>query len=184
MSKSPKQNISLKMIATLAMLVAISIVLGKFLAIPVGDVLRFSFENLPIIFAGITFGAIPAVLVAVTADILGCILVGFAINPIVTLGAATIGVVSGIVPQLIRKHKSISRVPLIIITVALSHLCGSVLIKTFGLAVFYDIPIPLLMIWRFLNYTVVGALEILIISVLLERDGMRRQIEQILSKSK
>ena len=50
MPKNQKQNISLKMTAALAMLVAISIILGKYLAISVGEVLRFSLENLPIIY--------------------------------------------------------------------------------------------------------------------------------------
>ncbi len=179
MSKIQKQNISLKMTAVLAMLAAISIILGKYLAIPVGDVLRFSFENLPIIFAGIAFGAIPALLVGVTADIIGCILVGYGINPIVTLGAAVIGIIAGLVPKLIRKRTPLARTPLIIITVIIAHLCGSVLIKTFGLAAFYAMPMHLLLLWRLLNYTVVATLEIIILAVLFNRDGVRREIEKI-----
>ena len=184
MPKSPKQNISLKMTVALAMLAAISIILGKYLAIPVGNVLRFSFENLPIIFAGVAFGAFPAMLVAIIADILGCILVSYPINPIVTLGAAIIGVVAGITPRLVKKLTPLSQTPLVIITVALSHLCGSVLIKTFGLAVYYDMPIPLLMMWRLLNYAVVGALEIIIISILLKRESVRQEIDKFKLKSK
>ena len=41
-----------------AFFAAVSMVLGKYLAIGVGDVLRFSFENLPIIFIGFAFGPI------------------------------------------------------------------------------------------------------------------------------
>lgn len=184
MSKIQKQSISLKMTVTLAMLTAISIILGKYLAIPVGDVLRFSFENLPIIFAGIAFGAIPALLVGITADIVGCILVGYTINPVVTLGAAVIGVVAGIVPMLLRRRKALGEKLTIILTVAISHICGSVLIKTLGLAAFYAMPIHLLMLWRLLNYTVVATLEIIILTVLLNRDEVRYQIEKIRAKSK
>lgn len=184
MSKIQKQNISLKMTVALAMLAAISIILGKFLAIPVGDVLRFSFENLPIIFAGIVFGAIPALLVGVTADIIGCILVGFAINPVVTLGAAVIGLTAGIVPVLLKRYTPLGEKLIMIITVVVSHFCGSVLVKTFGLAAFYAMPIHLLLVWRLLNYTVVAVLEIIILIVLLNRDDVRCQIEKIKTKSK
>lgn len=184
MFKNQKQNISLEMTASLAMLVAISIILGKYLAIPVGEVLRFSFENLPIIFAGIAFGPLPAMLVGITADIVGCILVGYGINPIVTLGAAVIGLISGFIPMLLKKYTKLSGAPLIIITAALSHLFGSVLIKTFGLAVFYDMPLFILMLWRLLNYAIVSSLEILLLCILFKRDGIRRQIEKLKQKSK
>lgn len=184
MSKNQNQNISLKLTASLAMLVAISIILGKYLAISVGEVLRFSFENLPIIFAGIAFGPLSALLVAVTGDLVGCLLVGYAVNPLVTLGAAAIGLASGFAPMLLKKYSKLSGTPLIIITVVLSHLFGSVLIKTFGLAVFYDMPLFILMLWRLLNYAIVSALEILLLCVLFKRDGIRQQIEKIRQKSK
>ena len=184
MPKGKKQNISLRMTAALAMLAAISIILGKYLAIPVGDTLRFSFENLPIIFAGIAFGAIPAILVAITADVVGCVLVGFAINPVVTLGAAAIGALSGVIPMLIKKHTKIKRLPLVIITVITSHIIGSVIIKTLGLAAFYNMPVTILMLWRMLNYTAVGSLEILLIFILFSREEVCREIDKIRQKSK
>ena len=184
MPGSQKQNISLKMTAALAMLVAISIILGKYLALSVGEVLRFSLENLPIIFAGIAFGPLAGVLVAVAADLIGCVLVGFAVNPLVTVGAAVIGAVSGFAPILLKRYTEISGTPLVIITVVLSHLCGSVNIKTLGLAMFYDMPIFILMLWRLLNYAIVSAAEALLLCILLKRDGVRRQIEKIRQKSK
>ena len=184
MSKTGKYSPSLKLTAALSMLVAASIILGKYLAIPVGDVLRFSFENLPIIFAGIAFGPLSALLVAVAADLIGCIMVAYAINPLVTLGAAAVGLCAGFIPKLLKKHTSFGEKQLIIITVALSHILGSVIIKTLGLAVFYDMPIFILMLWRLLNYAVVATGESLLICALLKRDGIRSQIEKIRPKSK
>ena len=184
MSKSRNYSPSLKLTAALAMLVAISIVLGKYLALSVGDVLRFSFENLPIIFAGIAFGPLGGVLVAVTADLVGCLLVAYAVNPLVTLGAAVIGLCAGFTPALLKKYTSVSDKGVVIVTVTLSHLLGSVVIKTLGLAVFYDMPIIILMLWRLLNYAIVSTGEILLIYVLLKRDGVRMEIDKLRSKSK
>lgn len=184
MQKNKKQNISLKMTATLAMMVAISIILGKYLALSLGEVLRFSLENLSVIFSGIVFGPLAGVLVAVTADLVGCVMVGYTVNPLVTLGAAVIGLVSGFAPVLLKKYTAISGTGIVIITVVLSHLCGSVLIKTFGLAVFYDMPIFILMLWRLLNYTIVSVAESLILCVLFKREKVIRQIEKIKQESK
>lgn len=163
----------------LAMLVAISIILGKYLALSIGEVLRFSFENLPIIFAGIAFGPISAMLVAVAADLLGCLLVGYAINPLVTVGAAVIGLSSGSVALLLKRFTGAKALSVVILSTAAAHILGSVGIKTLGLAVFYDMPIPVLMLWRLLNYTIIAVLEILIIYLLLKSRGVKSQISKI-----
>ena len=90
-----------------AFLVAISIVCGKYLAIRGGDVLRFSFENLPILLAGIAFG------------------------------------------------------PLV------------------GLAAFYDMPLYALMLWRLLNYLIIGVLEYVILLVILKNKNVRAQLSRL-----
>ena len=176
-----QKNQALKVTATLAMLVAISIIAGKFLAIRGGDILRFSFENLPIIFAGIAFGPVPAILVGVVADLIGCLMVGYAINPIVTLGAAAIGAASGIA-YILLKRTPIADSAAIVITVILSHLVGSVLIKTFGLAVFYDMPLWLLMLWRLLNYLIVGAIEAVLLLAIMKNKEIRARLSRLGTK--
>ena len=87
---------NLKLTVILALLCAISIVAGKYLAIRGGDVMRFSLENMPVIFAGMAFGPVAGMLVGVVSDLIGCVLVGYTINPLVTVGAGAIGLVSGL----------------------------------------------------------------------------------------
>jgi ECF transporter S component (folate family) len=152
-------------LACSALFVALSIVCGKYLAIPFGNILRFSFENLPIILSGVLFGPIAAAVVGALADILGCILVGYSINPLVTAGAISIGVISGAVYRIMKKAPSALKLAL---SVAAAHVVGSVVIKTFGLAAWYDIPTLELMLWRLLNYVIVGTLEFIILYAVLK----------------
>ena len=167
MQKTTKSKVAvfgtLKVMVAVSLLVAMSIVCGKYLAVGVGNVLRFSFENLPIIMAGIMFGPIVGIAAGVAADLIGCLLVGYAINPLVTLGAATVGGVSGLVFALLKKRASLPQALTVALSVAAAHLCGSVLIKTVGLAAFYDMPLALLMLWRLLNYAIVGSAEYVLI---------------------
>ena len=173
----------LKLVAALAMLSAISIICGKYLAIRGGDILRFSFENLPIIFAGIAFGPVSGVLVGVVADLVGCVMVGYTINPIVTLGAAVIGAVAGICRILLRKV-GINGAFSTVISVGAAHILGSVIIKTFGLAAFYDMPLFALMLWRLLNYVIVGAIEGALLVVLLKNREVTRLISGMRPQAK
>ena len=174
---------SLNVVITLALLVAISIICGKFLALRVGDILRFSFENMPIIFAATAFGPIAGATVGIIADLLGCVLVGYTINPIVTIGAAAIGVVAGIVPIFLKKY-NLRPIIIIILTVFSSHLVGSVIIKTAGLAAFYDMPYFMLMLWRGLNYIIVGAVECVALDTLLKNKGVSMQLKKLKEQQK
>lgn len=171
-----KKRISTRLMVLLSMLVALSIVAGKMLAFNITEIMRFSVENLPIMLAGLCFGPIAGMAVGLVADIVGCIIVGYAINPLVTLGAVVIGLVSGIVPKL--SHFK-ATVPKVVLSVFVSHLLGSVLIKSFGLAAYYDFPIHITMLWRGLNYLIVGAVECVALICVLKSEGINKQIEKI-----
>ena len=164
-----------------ALLSAISIVCGKYLAFNMGEFLRFSFENLPIIFAGAAFGSVVGAAVGAVADLVGCLLVGYSINPIVTLGAAAIGALAGLY-RYVRFFKGgrLWDILKISSTVATAHLIGSVVIKSFGLSVFYDMPLIILMLWRLLNYLIVGVLEGFILYHLLRNKSIRIEISKIM----
>ena len=164
-------------------LAAMSIVFGKYRAINLGEVIRISFENTPIIFAGIAFGPIVGAVVGIVADLVGCLLVGYAINPVITIGAAAIGAVSGVFCFFVRKREGVSRYILIICAIFLSHIIGSVLIKTIGLAAFYAMPYHVLLLWRALNYLIVGALETLILVPLLSNRRINDEIKKLGGKT-
>lgn len=159
-------------------MVAISILMGKYLAIRGGDVMRFSLENTPIILSGIAFGPGAGALVGLVADLVGCVMVGYTINPLVTLGAVAIGLISGFVPRILAKININGRLSLAI-TVAVAHLVGSVVIKTLGLAAYYDMPFLILLLWRVLNYLIVGALDGIVVHILLSRKEIDKQIKEL-----
>lgn len=175
---------SLTILVISAFLAAISIVCGKYLAIRGGDVMRFSFENMPILMAGMLFGPIVGAVVGVVADLIGCVMVGYTINPVVTVGAASIGFVGGLVYYILGKIKKCPYVLKISVSVGAAHIIGSVLIKTVGLAAFYDMPLGILMLWRLLNYLIVGVLEGFILWYLLKNKALLREINAILSKTR
>ena len=110
-------------------------------------------------------------------------MVGYTINPIVTLGAAAIGAVSAICHTLLKKI-GINSALNTALSVAVAHVVGSVLIKTFGLAAFYSLPIWALMLWRLLNYVIVGAVEAALLIVLMRNKEILRLLSEIKPKKK
>ncbi len=172
--KHTRSKRALRVTVAMSLMVAISIVCGKYLAIPGGEILRFSFENLPILMSGILFGPAAGALVGAVADLVGCALVGYAVNPLVTLGAVAIGLTSGFLWQLLGRV-NVSYVAKIVFSVGGAHLVGSVLIKTVGLSAYYAIPIGVLALWRLLNYVIVGGIEGTLLFFLLKNKALQKQ---------
>ena len=168
-----------------ALLAAMSLILGKFLQIPTpfSEIVRISFENLPVILAGIVLGPLAGAMTGAVADLVGCLAYGYSINPLITLGAAAAGLVSGCVSLLLRRAPLLLRISL---SAVAAHLVGSVLIKTAGLAAWYLASYQMgyteLMLWRLLNYAIIAVLEITLLYMLLRHRGVARQLERMCKK--
>ncbi|MBQ9777554.1 MAG: folate family ECF transporter S component, partial [Clostridia bacterium] len=137
----------------------------------------------PVILAGIVLGPLAGAMTGAVADLVGCLAYGYSINPLITLGAAAVGLVSGSASLLLRKSPLLLRIS---VSALLAHLVGSVLIKTAGLAAWYlasyEIGYAELVLWRLLNYAIIAVLEITLLYILLRHRGVARQLERMCKK--
>ena len=167
------------------LLAAMSLILGKFLQIPTpfAEFVRISFENLPVILAGLALGPLAGAMTGAVADLVGCLAYGYSINPIITLGAASVGFVAGALGWILSRAPLLCRIS---VSAIAAHLVGSVGIKTAGIAAWYLSKYSLgyveLMLWRLLNYTIIAALEIAILYALLRHRGFQKQLERMCKK--
>ena len=164
-----KNILSPRVLCRAALLAALSILLGKFLQIPTGlPYLRISFENLPLLLCGYAYGPLCGALCAVCADLAGCMLYGYTPIPLITVGAALIGGLSGVFGRC-----GFFRPPRLALAVTTAHLFGSVLVKTAALASVYAMPYPTLLLFRAGLYLCTGGAEFLILYFLLKRKAFR-----------
>jgi ECF transporter S component (folate family) len=168
-----------------ALLAAMSLILGKFLQIPnpFSEFVRISFENLPVILAGIVLGPLAGAMTGAVADLVGCLAYGYSINPLITLGAAAVGLVAGLCGFLLARTPLLCRLSL---SAVAAHLVGSVLVKTAGVAAWYlskyEIGYLELTLWRLLNYSIIAVLEIAVLYALLRHRGFQKQLERMCRK--
>ena len=168
-----------------ALLAAMSLILGKFLQIPTpfAEFVRISFENLPVILAGIVLGPLAGAMTGAVADLVGCLAYGYSINPLITLGAASAGFAAGVFGWLFARAPLLLRISL---SAVAAHLIGSVGIKTAGIAAWYLAKYNLgyleLTLWRLLNYSIIAVLEIAILFALLRHRGFQKQLERMCRK--
>ncbi len=186
-----KQDLSVvgnvRVLCLCAMLAAMSLILEKFLQIPnpFQEIIRISFGNLPLILSGLVFGPFIGAMTGAVADLLGCALYGYAINPLVTLGAVTVGFVAGVSANYLLNvsHKTSLRV---ILATVNAHALGSVLVKSIGLAAWYlgsyHMGLAELILWRLLTYAIVGTAECVLLCILLRHRAVVSQLERMKKK--
>jgi ECF transporter S component (folate family) len=164
-------------LATAAMFVALSVVIGMFCKTFLnfsGGLIRITFENLPIILSGIFFGPWVGGLVGAIADLVSYLLSPqiYPPNLIVTLGAFSVGVISGLVSRYVVRCHGVKQ---IIVSGAAAHIIGSMIIKSIGLYQFYQWGI----LFRIPLYLVIASLEICLLCVLWNRAAFRRLLEKL-----
>ena len=163
-SKSSTGRISVRTLTLAAMLTALSVIIGIFCKnfLNFGNGLfRITFENLPILAVGLTFGPIVGAVSGLATDLISYFLSKqvYPINPLVTLGALAIGLVEGLVSHYIVKRPGKAR---IIVSAALAHLVGSMILKPLGLYQFYGVAV----LWRIPLYLLIAPVEIVLLCLL------------------
>lgn len=166
------RNKNLRAIIITAIFAALSIVLGKFAAINIGDSIRISFENLPIMLTSFLFGPIYGAACGVVADVLGCVLRGYSMIPLITVASALMGIIPWLVLVILKKKNTIQ----IMIAGVVSHVVCSMLVKTFALHIVYNSPYSVLFSTRVPIYLATALLESYICVILMKRKFVQKEI--------
>ena len=102
------------------------------------------------------------------ADIIGGVLAGYAINPLITLGAASIGLVGGLGWQKLSHLRTGNR---LWCSVLAAHFVGSMVINSLALHIFYGYAWAVL-IARIPNALVLTAVNTVLLRILLENRAL------------
>ena len=155
---------SVKKLVFSALLTALCVVIGWVCkAYLTFGAIRITFENIPVLLSGILLGPLYGAAVGAASDVVSALLSGFGINPVITVGSAMIGAVSGLFSEYIMKKNGFVRVWSVSL---FSHAIGSMMIKSFGLWM-YDYAWQLLAL-RVPLYIVIGTAEAYIIYIMLK----------------
>ena len=105
MQKNKKMTWDTRTLVFLGLLVAMHIVLVRLVVIDLGSY-RITIGSVCTILAGLWFGPVAGGVSGLISDVLGCILKGYAINPLITVAA----ILWGVIPALMRPLMTGSKV--------------------------------------------------------------------------
>lgn len=168
-------------LSSAAILAAISFLLGFLAKIIQGTgILRLTIENLPVILSGIAFGPAVGAAVGIGADLLSCITAGQPPLPLITLGAAAVGIVSGLLGKKISLQRP--RFLSVLLCEAAAQTVGSLIIKTAALALAFPTIDGWLFVLRVPTYLLIIAVESVLLYFLLRSPLVGRELSKILPK--
>lgn len=131
--QNKKANLTVKTVASCALLAAISIVMARLLSFSTPDGIRWSLDKFPLFLAGMLFGPLMGGMTGFVADMLGS-LMQFGFNPFLCPPAILYGVFGGLFRWYLVKKFSVVRLGIAyLFPVAL----GSILYQSCALAYFY-----------------------------------------------
>ena len=176
-SRRAKSKAALQRLVLGAMLAAMSVVIGMFCKSFLnfgGGLWRVTFENLPIILAGIFLGPVTGGMVGIVSDLTSYLLSPqiYPPNLIVTFGAFAVGVTAGLMARFAVRERGAKQIAL---SAAVAHVIGSMIIKPIGLVQFSHwavlVRIPL--------YLMIAPLEIFLLCLLWRQKSFRKLFEKI-----
>ena len=108
------------------------------------------------------------------ADIIGGILAGYAINPLITLGAASIGLVGGWLWQTLHTLRLGQR---LLLSVVAAHVVGSIIINSLALHIFYGYAWSVLAA-RVPNALILAAVNTVLLRLLMENKAVMAAVKK------
>ena len=163
---------SVRTLVMLALLTAMSIVFARVFTISTGFV-RFNLGALPTHLAAVWFGPAGGFAVGALADMIGGTLSGYSINPLITLGAGSVGLVSGLLFRQLSQLRLGLRLQL---SITAGHVVGSVIINSIALHLFYGYAWPVLAA-RIPNALILSAVNTVLVRLLLQNKALREIVQ-------
>ena len=154
------KKINTKLVVTVGLLVAIHIILSRFLSINAWNI-KIGFAFVPVFIAAWLYGPVPAARGGGLGDFLGAIL--FPIGPYCpgfTLSCALTGVIFGV---LLHKEQTLPR---IVCAVVLNQFGVSLLLTSLWISILYGSPYQALLVTRVVQAALLTAVELCTITVL------------------
>ena len=143
-AKKQHMNVfSVRSLCFMALLIALQIILARYVGWQVSAGLRISFETIPILLAGMWLGPVPGLIVAIVSDFLGTILSGYGAY---FIPLAITPVFNAVVPPLVFKYIFKDKITVVncVIVLFVVQAIASMLLGTYALTWYYklvlDIP--------------------------------------------
>lgn len=148
---SSKQHWNVQTLVYMALIVAMHLVLTRVFVIELGAY-RISIGSVATIMAGLWLGPVAGGVCGLTADLIGCFMKGYAVNPFLTVAAILWGVIPGLAKPFFAKKSKTGKTVGICVSVVITAVCSSLILTTTGLVLLLGYNFYAIMPGRLLQF--------------------------------
>lgn len=138
----------------MALLVAMQLILTRVLVIEIGPNYRITVGAVCTVLAGLWMGPAAGGICGLCADVVGCFLKGYAVNPIITIAAILWGVVPALAKRFYMNRGKKGKTVGICISIYFTGILSTLFFTTMGLVVFYGSPLLQILPGRIVQYLI------------------------------
>lgn len=147
------QHWNVRTLVFMALMIALHLVLTRVFVIELGAY-RISVGSVSTILAGLWLGPVAGGVCGLTADIIGCFIKGYAINPFITVAAILWGVIPALVrPVIVNKTKK-AKTAIICGSVVVTAVFSSLVFTTAGLVLMMGFNFYAIMPGRLIQFAI------------------------------
>ena len=132
---SSKQYWNVSTLVYMALLVALHLVLTRVFVIELGAY-RISIGSVATIMAGLWLGPVAGGVCGLAADLIGCFMKGYAVNPFITLAAILWGVIPALAKPFFANRTKKMKAVGISVSIVITAVFSSLILTTAGLVIF------------------------------------------------
>lgn len=150
---SSKTYWNVKTLVFMALLVAMHLVLTRVLVIELGAY-RISVGSVCTILAGVWLGPVAGGVCGLAADLIGCFMKGYAVNPFITIAAILWGVIPGLAKPLYVNRKKVGKTVGLVVSIFITAILSSLVFTTAGLVIFQGYNFYAIMPGRLIQFVI------------------------------
>ncbi len=136
MQKNSSKNYwNVKTLVFMALLVAMHLVLTRVFVVELGAY-RISVGSVCTILAGVWLGPVAGGVCGLAADLIGCFMKGYAVNPFITIAAILWGVLPGLAKPIFAKCTKVGKTVGLVVSIIVTAVFSSLVFTTAGLVIF------------------------------------------------
>lgn len=151
----------------MALFVALDLVVGRLLSVDLGPY-RISFGSVVLILSGLWLGPVAGGICGFGADIIGCFMKGYTVNPLITLAAVMWGVIPALMKGLFSSSEKAKnkRIAWLSVSVVLTGALSSLVTTTAGLVLILGYNFYAIMSGRLVQFVIMMPLYCVLTSLL------------------
>lgn len=153
MEKKARTTFDTRTLVFVALMVAAQIVLERIISIDIGFA-RVTVGKVPVVLTGLWFGPVAGAVCGLVADVVGCFIAGYAVNPVITLAAMLWGVIPALMLPMMKGSRT-RKMAVMCASLAITSVLSTLFLTTLGLVFigyhFDAIIVPRLIQWAVLT---------------------------------